>query len=74
MMGERVGRAEMSLDIQTGGGEVLAGIPQRAAKAMAATESWPPNIERAQKNLRGQACRRGRRRGPAAVAVRRPHF
>jgi len=53
-MGERVGRAEMSLDIQTGGGEVLAGIPQRAAKAMAATESWPPNIERAQKNLRGK--------------------
>lgn len=52
LMGERVGRASMSLDIQTGGGEVLAGIPQRAAKAMVATESWPPNIARAQENLR----------------------
>ncbi|HUR04069.1 MAG TPA: class I SAM-dependent methyltransferase, partial [Nonomuraea sp.] len=39
-------------DIQTGGGEVLAGIDQRAAKAMVATESWPPNIPRAQENLR----------------------
>lgn len=52
LMGERVGRAAISLDIQTGGGEVLAGIPQRAAKAMVATESWPPNIKRAQENLR----------------------
>ncbi|MBP2335034.1 SAM-dependent methyltransferase [Saccharothrix coeruleofusca] len=52
LMGERVGRAVMSLDVQTGGGEVLAGIPQRAAKAMVATESWPPNLARAQENLR----------------------
>jgi SAM-dependent methyltransferase len=52
LMGERVGRAAMSLDIQTGGGEVLAGVPQRAAKAMVATESWPPNIARAQEKLR----------------------
>ncbi|ROP35898.1 class I SAM-dependent methyltransferase [Saccharothrix texasensis] len=51
-MGERVGRASMSLDIQTGGGEVVAGVPQRAAKAMVATESWPPNLARAQENLR----------------------
>ncbi|WP_157619917.1 class I SAM-dependent methyltransferase [Saccharothrix sp. NRRL B-16348] len=54
LMGERVGRASMSLDVQTGGGEVLAGIPQRAAKAMVATESWPPNIARAQENLRAK--------------------
>ena len=46
LLGERVGRAAMSLDIQTGGGEVLAGIEQRTTKAMVATESWPPNIAR----------------------------
>ena len=54
LMGERIGRAALTLDIQTGGGEVLAGVPQRAAKAMAATESWPPNLRRAQRNLRGK--------------------
>jgi SAM-dependent methyltransferase len=52
LMGEKIGGAELSLDIQTGGGEVLAGVPQRAGKAMVATESWPPNIKRAQENLR----------------------
>lgn len=52
LMGEKIGRAGLSLDIQTGGGEVLAGVPQRAGKAMVATESWPPNIKRAQENLR----------------------
>ena len=52
LMGERIGRAEFALDIQTGGGEVLAGVPQRASRAMVATESWPPNIRRAQRNLR----------------------
>ncbi|RKT53694.1 class I SAM-dependent methyltransferase [Saccharothrix australiensis] len=52
LMGERIGRAAMSLDVQTGGGEVLAGVPQRAARGMAATESWPPNLARAQENLR----------------------
>ena len=54
LMGEKIAQAELSLDIQTGGGEVLAGVPQRAAKAMVATESWPPNIARAQQNLRGK--------------------
>jgi SAM-dependent methyltransferase len=54
LMGERIGRAAMTLDIQTGGGEVLAGVPQRASLAMVATESWPPNIKRAQQNLRGK--------------------
>ena len=54
LMGEKIGRAALTLDIQTGGGEVLAGVPQRAGKAMVATESWPPNIKRAQENLRGK--------------------
>lgn len=52
LMGEKIGRAQLSLDIQTGGGEVLAGVPQRAGKAMVATEPWPPNIKLAQQNLR----------------------
>jgi SAM-dependent methyltransferase len=52
LMGEKIGQAALALDIQTGGGEVLAGVPQRASKAMVATESWPPNIKRAQENLR----------------------
>ena len=54
LLGERVGRAELSLDVQTGGGEVLAGVPQRAAKGMVATEGWPPNLARAQANLRAK--------------------
>src|SRR5690349_12386435 len=54
LLGEKIGRAALALDIQTGGGEVLAGIPQRAGQAMVATESWPPNIKRAQENLRGK--------------------
>ena len=32
MMAERMGRARAALDIQTGGGEVLAGIPASAAR------------------------------------------
>lgn len=43
MMGERMAGATAALDIETGGGEVLAGVPRRPALTMA-TESWPPNI------------------------------
>ena len=35
-MGERIGQARLHLDIQTGGGEVLAGVPQRASGGMVA--------------------------------------
>ncbi|HEY5835840.1 class I SAM-dependent methyltransferase [Streptomyces sp.] len=45
-MGERLARARAALDIQTGGGEVLAGVPT-LPPLMAATESWPPNIAKA---------------------------
>lgn len=54
LMGEKIDRSTITVDIQTGGGEVLAGVPQRAAKAMVATESWPPNVKRAQENLRSK--------------------
>jgi SAM-dependent methyltransferase len=50
MMGEQMARAAAALDIQTGGGEVLAGVATLPPLA-AATESWPPNIARATKLL-----------------------
>jgi SAM-dependent methyltransferase len=45
-MGERLARARAALDIQTGGGEVLAGAP-KFPPLMVATESWPPNLAKA---------------------------
>lgn len=50
LLAERMARAEAALDVQTGGGEVLAGIPQ-APPYLAATEAWPPNLEIARRNL-----------------------
>ncbi|MGO8961374.1 MAG: class I SAM-dependent methyltransferase [Streptosporangiaceae bacterium] len=54
LVGERMTRARAALDIQTGGGEVLAAA-LRASGArpamLAATESWPLNAELARRNL-----------------------
>ena len=50
MMAERMARARAALDIQTGGGEVLAGITH-PPPVLAATESWPPNLRIARENL-----------------------
>jgi SAM-dependent methyltransferase len=50
LLAERMARAEAALDIQTGGGEVLASIPV-APPLLAVTESWPPNVEIARRNL-----------------------
>ena len=50
MMAERMRHARAALDIQTGGGEVLAGITH-PPPVLAATESWPPNAELARRNL-----------------------
>ncbi|MFF0411250.1 methyltransferase domain-containing protein [Kitasatospora sp. NPDC004745] len=71
MLAERLGTASAALDVQTGGGEVLAGAarlataafgpsgasaagagagsgaPRALPAALAATESWPPNVARA---------------------------
>lgn len=49
-MGERIAAARAALDIQTGGGEVLAGVPKLAPLTVA-TESWPPNIDKATRLL-----------------------
>jgi SAM-dependent methyltransferase len=50
MMGKRMAAASAALDIQTGGGEVLAGVPKLPALTVA-TESWPPNVARATRRL-----------------------
>ncbi len=50
LLAERMAGATAALDIQTGGGEVLAQIPH-PPPTLAATESWPPNIEVARRNL-----------------------
>ena len=55
MLGERMsGLARepnaAALDLQTGGGEVLATVPA-APRVLLATESWPPNISVARRKL-----------------------
>lgn len=50
LMSERLARASAALDVQTGGGEVLAGAPQ-LPPLMVATEAWPPNVEKATRLL-----------------------
>lgn len=42
-MSDRMGKATAALDIQTGGGEVLAKV-EKFPTLIAATESWPPNV------------------------------
>jgi SAM-dependent methyltransferase len=58
LISERIGQARAVLDIQTGGGEVLAAAAQSGARpgrpqVLAATESWPPNVELATRALEG---------------------
>jgi len=50
LMGRRMAAASAALDVQTGGGEVLARIG-RVPPTLAATESWPPNVDVAQRHL-----------------------
>ncbi|MFP3466700.1 class I SAM-dependent methyltransferase [Leifsonia sp. SIMBA_070] len=45
-LAERLAVAQASLDVQTGGGEVLAQA-ETFPRTAAATESWPPNVEKA---------------------------
>lgn len=49
-MADRMASATAALDIQTGGGEVLASVP-RLPLLTVATESWPPNIAKATRLL-----------------------
>lgn len=50
LLAGRLAKASASLDIQTGGGEVLAEAAAFPPTAVA-TESWPPNVERATRLL-----------------------
>ena len=60
MMSGRMETASAALDIQTGGGEVLATVAHPPV-LLVATESWPPNLERARRTLHP--------RGATVVAV-----
>jgi SAM-dependent methyltransferase len=51
MLADRMRDATAALDVQTGGGEVLATIPA-PPPLLVATESWPPNLPVAGRNLR----------------------
>jgi len=54
LLSQRLGSARVVLDVQTGGGEVLAGSlagSRSVPGTVAATESWPPNSELARRAL-----------------------
>ncbi|GAA2030288.1 methyltransferase domain-containing protein [Terrabacter terrae] len=50
LLADRLAVAESALDLDTGGGEVLAEAPV-LPKRMAVTEEWPPNVARAREVL-----------------------
>jgi SAM-dependent methyltransferase len=53
LLGRRLAAATAALDLQTGGGEVLAGAgPENFPRTLVATEGWPPNIAKATALLR----------------------
>lgn len=50
LLAERMAAASAALDLQTGGGEVLAELPRRPPTTVA-TEGWAPNVAVARRNL-----------------------
>jgi SAM-dependent methyltransferase len=50
LMAGRMADVSTALDLQTGGGEVLASVTH-PPPLLVATESWPPNVARARQNL-----------------------
>jgi SAM-dependent methyltransferase len=50
LMGERMASVASALDVETGGGEVLATVEQ-PPELLVATESWPPNVAVAHRRL-----------------------
>ncbi|MER7894050.1 class I SAM-dependent methyltransferase [Micromonospora sp. NPDC094482] len=50
MVAARMAEADAALDVDTGGGEVLAEVP-RAPRLLVATEGWPPNVPVARQTL-----------------------
>lgn len=56
LLADRMARARVALDVQTGGGEVLAGVPT-PPPVLVATEGWLPNVPVAAANLRAAGAR-----------------
>ncbi len=56
LMGERMARADAALDVETGGGEVVATL-RRPPALLVATEGWWPNVEVARTRLRPLGAR-----------------
>jgi SAM-dependent methyltransferase len=50
LLASRLAHAVSALDIDTGGGEVIAEVPQLPPR-MVVTEGWPPNVEHARRLL-----------------------
>lgn len=50
MLADRLGRVDSALDLDTGGGEVVAEAPALPPR-MVVTEGWPPNVRRARELL-----------------------
>lgn len=50
LLAGRLRQAGSALDLDTGGGEIIAGVPVLPAR-MVVTEGWPPNAERARRLL-----------------------
>ncbi|WP_433795599.1 class I SAM-dependent methyltransferase [Actinoplanes sp. CA-252034] len=50
LLAERLGRARSALDLDTGGGEIIAEMPSLPPR-MAVTEGWAPNAEQARHRL-----------------------
>jgi hypothetical protein len=50
LLASRLAVAASALDIDTGGGEIIAEVPQ-LPPTMVVTEGWPPNVERARRLL-----------------------
>ena len=50
LLASRLAGVKSALDIDTGGGEIIAGVPHLPPR-MAVTEGWRPNVERARRLL-----------------------
>ena len=56
MLASRLADVASALDVDTGGGEVIAGVPH-LPHVMVVTEGWPPNVERAGRLLSPRGVR-----------------
>ncbi len=56
MVASRITDVSSALDIETGGGEMLASLEASFPARMIATEPWPPNVSVAAERLRPRGC------------------